>query len=120
MTWVIVAGALGVTIITGGLFLRRLLGELKAMRHQIAEQGRQITGIDRQVRRQRAHVTVLRQLLEDDGENGPPPQAIAVNGDKPPAPADAGGEPVRRKKHLGLYLGGAIAALATIATVARQ
>ncbi|MGP4085423.1 hypothetical protein ACTWQJ_12570, partial [Streptomyces sp. KR55] len=111
MAWVIVAVALGVITINGGLFLRRLLGEL-------AEVRRQITGIERQVRAQRAHVKALRQLLAEEGEEdsegdgGPPPQAAVVNGHEPgpqpgavaePHPPDRP-EPVRRKKHLGLYL----------------
>lgn len=115
-----VAGALGVIIITGGLFLRRLLGELADQRDQLAELRRQITGIDRQMRAQRAQVTVLRQLLTDDGnDEHPPGQAAVVNGDLPPAYSPTGAEPVRRKQHLGLYLGGAVAAIATVSTAAR-
>jgi len=117
MVFVIVAGALGVSIITGGLFLRRLLGE-------IAELRRQITGIDRQMRAQRAHVTFLRQLLtEDDAGDGPPSEAAVVNGNADPpnfAYSLPGPEPVRRKRHLGLYLGGAVAAIATVSSVARD
>ncbi len=118
MATVIVAAALGVILITGGLFLRRLLGELAELR-------RQITGIDRQMRAQRAHVTFLRQLLtedEDDGDDGQPGEAAVVNGGlEPPGPPPPshGPEPVRRKRHLGLYIGGAVAALATISTAAR-
>lgn len=120
MVWNIVAGALGVIIITGGLFLRRLLGELKAQRLQLTEQRQQITGIERQLRRQRAHVTFLRQLLADNGEHddedGTPPQAAVVNGHEPDLPPN-GPEPVRRKRHLGLYIGGAAAALAAFSGV---
>ncbi|MGW6292422.1 hypothetical protein [Streptomyces sp. NPDC055058] len=119
MTAVIVAGALGVIVITGGLFLRRLLGELKALRGQLTELRRQITGIEGQLRRQRAHVNFLRQLLADNGDtndtdSGLPPQAAAVNGHEPPPTGPA---PVRRKRHLGLYIGGAAAALAAFSGV---
>ena len=114
MTPVFAVGALGVIIsITGGLFLRRLLG-------QVAELRRQITGIDREMRAQRARVTFLRQLIfEDEGDtaDGDPPLQIAVGHDAGPEPGDAYGprlpkasEPIRRKGHLALYLGGAVAA----------
>lgn len=113
MATVIVAGVLGVILITGGLFLRRLLG-------QLAELRRQITGIDREMRAQRAQVTVLRHLLADEEDvDGPPGQAAVVNGGPPVTPT--GPDPVRRKGHLGLHLGGVTAAaLATISTVARE
>lgn len=129
MAMVIVAGALGVIIITGGLFLRRLLSELAQLHSQLAEARRQITGIDRQMRAQRAHVTFLRQLLTDDedqddgdGDDSRPSQAAVVNGstEPPPGPAPGMPEPVRRKRHLGLYVGGAAAALATIGAGARE
>ncbi|MCI3277456.1 hypothetical protein [Streptomyces cylindrosporus] len=113
MTAVIVAGALGVIIITGGLFLRRLLG-------QLAELRRQITGIDRQMRAQRAHVTFLRYLLTDSEDEEPPEQAAVVNGNPEPAPAVSETEPVRRKKHLRLYIGGLAAAVAMVGTVCRD
>lgn len=126
MTWLIVAGALGAISITGGLFLRRLLGELVALRGQLTELRRQITGIDRQLRAQRAHVNILRQLLAEDGDtdtggSSPPPQAAVVNGNDPAA--GHGPEvrpPARRKRHLGLYLGGVAAALAAISGVVRE
>jgi len=108
---VIFASALGVIIITEGLFLRRLLGD-------IAELRRQITGIDRQMRAQRAHVTALRHLLtEPDDEL--PRRAVAVSGGPAPSPPPRPG-PVRRKKHLGLHLGGALAIAATAGTAARE
>lgn len=111
MAMVIFASALGVIIITEGLFLRRLLGD-------IAELRRQITGIDRQMRAQRAHVTALRHLLtEPDDEL--PREAVAVSGGSshlpPPRP-----EPVRRKKHLGLHLGGALALAAAAGAAVRE
>ncbi|MFI0576206.1 hypothetical protein [Streptomyces tendae] len=125
MTWLIVAGALGAISITGGLFLRRLLGELVALRGQLTELRRQITGIDRQLRAQRAHVNILRQLLAEDGDttdgSSPPPQAAVANGNDPAA--GHGPEirpPARRKRHLGLYLGGVAAALAAISGVVRE
>lgn len=113
MTPVIVVGALGVIIsITEGLFLRRLLG-------QLAELRRQITGIDRQMRAQRARVTFLRQLItdgqnEDKNEDGPTAHSEVVTRSPEETPDLAlqsahGPEPVRRKKHLGLYPGGAAA-----------
>lgn len=121
MTSVIVVGALGVITITGGLFLRRLLG-------QLAELRRQITGIDRQMRAQRAHVTCLRQLITEDEDadhaNGPQAEiavangGLEVSGDSATLPPP-GQEPIRRKRHLGLYIGGAVSAAATIATAAR-
>ncbi|MFJ9114414.1 hypothetical protein ACIRJO_02575 [Streptomyces sp. NPDC102394] len=116
MALVIVAGVLGVITICGGLFLRRLLG-------QVAELRRQITRVDRQMRAQRARESFLRALIssdedggEDDGDDGPPVQAAIVNGhDLLEGPDFYGaGPPVRRKKHLGLYLGGAAAALTTL------
>ncbi|MEU7403863.1 DUF948 domain-containing protein [Streptomyces sp. NPDC044948] len=122
MTWLIVAGALGAIIITGGLFLRRLLGELAEQRGQLTEMGRQITGIDRETRALRAHVKVLRQMLADDGDtddSSTPPQAVAVNGNDP-ATHPGGAHPIRRKRHLGLYLGGVAAALVTISGAARE
>jgi hypothetical protein len=128
MTWVRVAGALGVIMtifVTGGLFLRRLLGELADLRGQLTEQRRQITGIDRQMRAQRAHVNFIRQLLAEDDDSEPPPQA-AVAGASDPSPSSVAGphgpeafQPVRRKRHLGLYLGGAVAALGTVSNAAR-
>lgn len=128
MTQVIVAGALGVAIIiTGGLFLRRFLGELAALRDQLTEYKRQITEIDKEMRAQRAHVTVLRQLLasEEGDADGPPPQAAVVNGHNGDSPPTAGRTPdaphlVRRKGHLGLYIGGAAAALTALTTAARD
>lgn len=126
MTWLFVAGALGAIIITGGLFLRRLLGELAALRSQLTEQRRQITGIDRQLRAQRARVDILRQLIADEGDpdhgdGSHPPQAAVVNGiDPAPSAEPDGPEPVRRKRHLGLYIGGAAAALAAISGAARE
>jgi hypothetical protein len=121
MTVVIVAGVLGVITICGGLFLRRLLGEITELR-------RQITRVDRQMRAQRARESFLRQLLiegdeEEDGDDGPPPRQKAVaNGDGymagPQHPA--GAQPVRRKRHLGLYIGGAAAAIASLSVAARE
>lgn len=109
MAMVIFASALGVIIITEGLFLRRLLGD-------IAELRRQITGIDRQMRAQRAHVTALRQLLAEPDEELP--REVAVSGGPahlpPPRP-----DPVRRKKHLGLHLGG-FALVAAVGAAARE
>lgn len=123
MVWVIVAGVLGAISVTGGLFLRRLLGEITELR-------RQITGIDREMRAQRARVKFLRHLLDNDRENKgdeddrPPDEAAVANGgiEQPPHAAgepEVGPAPVRRKKHLGLYLGGAVAALASISEAAR-
>lgn len=119
MALVIVTGALGVIIITGGLYLRSLLGELVELRNQLAECRRQITGIDRQMRAQRAHVTFLRQLLTEDEEGDPHEQAAVVNGSLHPSATHPPShpKPVRRKRHLGLYLGGAVAALGTAARV---
>lgn len=122
MVWVIVAGALGVIIsVTGGLFLRRLLGEITELR-------RQITGIDREMRAQRARVKVLRYLITEggcEGGNGPPAEVSVVNGGIESSPHSAadqppGLEPARRKRHLVLFIGGAVAALATVSQVARQ
>lgn len=118
MALVIVAGVLGVITICGGLFLRRLLGE-------VAELRRQITRFDRQMRAQRARETFLRQLIAYDGEeegDWPPVEAAVVNGHRPTATPLHLEEsaPVRRKKHLGLYLGGAVAALVTVSTAARH
>ncbi|MGV4984579.1 hypothetical protein ACVB8X_14250 [Streptomyces sp. NRAIS4] len=120
MALVIVAGVLGVITICGGLFLRRLLGELAELR-------RQITRFDRQMRAQRARENFLRQLLledeeDDDGDGDePPPQKAVVNGHTPVTdPAPAAGRPVRCKGHLGLYIGGAVAALAAINAGIRQ
>ncbi|MGW1796853.1 hypothetical protein ACWCQN_12790 [Streptomyces sp. NPDC001984] len=118
MALVIVAVVLGVIIITGGLFLRRLLGE-------IAELRRQITGIDRQMRAQRAREQFFRQLTTEEvteENDGPPVQASVVNGYQSvpePRPAD-GPEPVRRKRHLGLYLGGAGAIIAALGASVRE
>lgn len=117
MALVIVAGVLGVITICGGLFLRRLLGELAELR-------RQITRFDRQMRAQRARETFLRQLIAyGDSEDGdrPPEEAAVVNGHDhaavpPPLEEHA---PVRRKKHLGLYIGGG-GTLAALTTAARQ
>ncbi|MFJ8348907.1 hypothetical protein ACIQ9J_21615 [Streptomyces sp. NPDC094153] len=121
MTCVIVAGALGVILITGGLFLQRLLGNLAQLRRQVAECRRQISEIDRQMRAQRAHMTILRQLLADEGSDGEPPsQPAVVNGHDTstlPEPYQPMGlQPVRRKRHLWLYLGGAAAALTAAGT----
>ncbi|WP_406168996.1 hypothetical protein [Streptomyces sp. NBC_00996] len=128
MTSVIVAGALGVImVICGVLFLRRLLGE-------VAELRRQITRFDREMRAQRAHVKFVRQLIEEEDEDegdddgGPPVHAAVVNGEGaglPPGAAagvqpQAGPEPVLRKGNLALYIGGAVAAIATIITAARD
>lgn len=125
MVWFIAAGVLGVAIsVTGGLYLRRLLGEITELR-------RQITGIDREMRAQRARVKFLRHLIDNDGrdegatDDRPPDEAAVANGgiEHPPHAASepgAGPGPVRRKKHLGLYLGGAVAALGTIAEAARS
>lgn len=122
MAYVIVAGVLGVIgLICGGLFLRRLLGEITELR-------RQITRVDRQMRAQRARESFLRQLLlegdeEHDGDDGPPMrQAAVANGEDfmaEPRPPTAD-RPVRRKRHLGLYIGGAAAALATFSAAARE
>lgn len=110
MAIVIFASALGVIIITGGLFLRRLLGD-------IAELRRQITGIDRQMRAQRAHVTALRQLLaEPDTEL---PREAAVSGSPAPLPPPRP-DPVRRKKHLGLHLGGPLAIVVAAGSAIRE
>ncbi|MGW0993465.1 hypothetical protein ACWD5V_09175 [Streptomyces sp. NPDC002523] len=125
MTVVIVAGVLGVITICGGLFLRRLFGELAELR-------RQITWVDRQMRAQRARVTFLRQLITEDDEiedrdgDGPPQQAAVANGHDPELsptiavlPTRLG--PVRHRRHLRLYSGGAVtAALVTIGTAARE
>ncbi|MFJ4735207.1 hypothetical protein ACIP6V_23535 [Streptomyces sp. NPDC088770] len=121
MTCVIVAGALGVILITGGLFLQRLLGNLAQLRRQVAECRRQISEIDRQMRAQRAHMTILRQLLADEGSDGEPPsQPAVVNGHDtstlPEPHQPMGPQPVRRKRHLWLYLGGAAAALTAAGT----
>lgn len=118
MTSVIVAGALGV-ITCGGLFLRRLLGELAEMR-------RQITRLERQMRAQRARERFLRQLIamrEDEEEDGEAVfEAACVNMRRMSTNcADEGPRPVRRKRHLGLYRGGAVVtAAATITTAARH
>lgn len=113
MAWVIFAGVLGVIIITGVLFLRRLLG-------QLAELRRQITGIDRQMRADRFQLVVLRQFIaqedneEDDEDGGPLQEAAVANGNgAPPQPLPS---TVHAKKHLTLIPGGAVAAL--IATAA--
>ncbi|CBG73061.1 putative membrane protein [Streptomyces scabiei 87.22] len=110
MAMVIFASALGVIIITEGLFLRRLLGD-------IAELRRQITGIDRQMRAQRAHVTALRQLLAEPDDE--PPREAAVSGSPGPLPPPRP-DPVRRKKHLGLHLGGSLALVAAAGAAARE
>lgn len=131
MVQVIVAGVLGVITICGGLFLRRLLGELAVLRGQVSEMRRQITRFDRQMRAQRARENFLRQLLIEDEEDGhgegdgPPQQAAVANGHEPELPPTIpalpdGPEPVRRRGHLWLYPGGAVtASLATITTAAR-
>ncbi|MEU3899806.1 hypothetical protein [Streptomyces sp. NPDC029519] len=73
-------------------------------------------------------MNILRQLIADDGDRddndgtgSPPPQAAVVNGNDPAPSADlAAPEPARRKRHLGLYIGGAAAALAAISGAARE
>ncbi|MFD1656926.1 hypothetical protein ACFSL4_01425 [Streptomyces caeni] len=111
---VIFASGLGVIIITEGLFLRRLLGELAELR-------RQITGIERTMRADRAHVKALRQLLAEDDEEDEPPLVAAVIGNGGSPPPDIG-LPIRHlpgllatRKHLSVLKGGGICAVLTIA-----
>ncbi|MCX3059615.1 hypothetical protein [Streptomyces beihaiensis] len=119
MILAIVASVLGGIMICGGLFLRRLLGE-------IAELRRQITRCDRQMRAQRARENFLRQLLaqdEDDDRHGddPLPQRAVANGYAPiTEPQAEVARPVRRKGHLGLHIGGIAAALTSVTTIVRQ
>ncbi|MEU1596144.1 hypothetical protein ABZ468_25625 [Streptomyces sp. NPDC005708] len=120
MALVIVASVLGVILVTGGLFLRRLLGEITELR-------RQITGIDRQMRAQRAREQFLRQLTTEQHtagtDDGPPVRAVVVNGHhaQPEHLTPDTPEPVRRKGHLGLFIGGAAAAAAaSISTAVRS
>ncbi|MEV7684526.1 hypothetical protein [Streptomyces bungoensis] len=121
MAYAIVAGVLGVITISGGLFLRRLLG-------QMAELRRQITWFDRQMRAQRARVTFLRFLIteygedDEDGDGDGSPEQVVVNGYAPGAPPGAQDDPplVRRKRHLSLYFGGLAAAWGAIGAAVRQ
>ncbi|MFD4258165.1 hypothetical protein ACFWR9_11180 [Streptomyces sp. NPDC058534] len=70
-------------------------------------------------------MNILREMLADDGDthdnndSSPPPQAAVAHGNDP-APDPAGRHPIRRKRHLGLFLGGVAAAMATFSGVARE
>lgn len=93
MIWIILAAGLGVNLMAVALLFRRLRRDLN----------RQL----RDMRAERNSEWILHALKEEASE--PRQRAVrAVNGSglEPVYPP-----PVRRKKHLGLYIGGAVAAL---------
>lgn len=102
MSWFILAAALGANTVIVFLLFRRLRSDLS----------RQVTAIRVEIHRDR----VIRQLTRPNGigrvgtEDEAPEAALAVgDGDEPPVFAE---QPIRRKKHLAVYRGGALAAAA--------
>jgi hypothetical protein len=93
MIWIILAAGLGANIIIVTLLFRRLRGDLN----------RQL----RDVRAEHNSERILHAL------RAVPEQAVqAANGTGGVAPElPLGSQPVRRKKHLGLFIGGAVAAM---------
>lgn len=103
MTWIILAAWLGANILVVTLLFRRLRGDLN----------RQL----RDIRAEHNSETILRALKDAPEERQQAAQAANGEVYEPPT----GPSPVRRKKHLGLYIGGGLAALGvTVSHVARE
>lgn len=103
MIWIILAAGLGANILVATLLFRRLREDL-----------------NRQLRDMRAEHNsewILRALKDAPEERERAAQA--ANG-RPSELPPMGPQPVRRKRHLGLFIGGAAAALITISTAARE
>lgn len=93
MSWIVLAAGLGANFIAVALLFRRLRRDL----------GRQL----RDMRAERNSELILHALRAV-----PEQQAVqAANGTGEPELPSLGPQPVRRKRHLGLFIGGAVAAL---------
>lgn len=116
MIFFILAAALGANTVIVLLLFRRL-------RQDLAQSlSRQVTAIRVEITRDR----VIRQLTDTQGRAGGEQEpteavALAIGAESEPEPPPPQPQPVRRKGHLGLYIGGALALAATaLARAARE
>jgi hypothetical protein len=106
MSWIVLAAGLGVAnFIAVALLFRRLRGDLnRQLRDMRAERNSELI------------LHALRAVPEEQEQ-----AAQVANGSGEIEPSPGGPQPVRRKRHLGLFIGGGIAALVvTLSQVLRE